>query len=75
MIDHSLLHPTITDKQLLEGCEIAKVNEVASVFIKPYAIPLAVEALEGSSLSVGTVIGFPQGSSCMDIKVAETARY
>ncbi len=72
MIDHSLLHPTMTDKDLMKGCEIAKDYHVASVCIKPYAIPLAVKALKGSDVLVGTVIGFPQGNSAIDIKVAET---
>jgi len=72
MIDHSLLHPTMTDQELLEGCEIAKKYDVASVCIKPYAVPLAVGILKGSNVLVGTVIGFPQGNSTVDIKVAET---
>jgi deoxyribose-phosphate aldolase len=72
MIDHSLLHPTMTDEDLRKGCEIAKKYNVASVCIKPYAIALAVEALKGSDVMVGTVIGFPQGNSTIAIKVAET---
>lgn len=72
MIDHSLLHPTMTDADLLEGCAIAKEYNVASVCIKPYAIKLAVDALAGSDVLVGTVIGFPQGNSAVAIKVAET---
>ncbi len=74
MIDHSLLHPTMTDEDLKKGCDIAKEYNVASVCIKPYAIPLAVEALEGSEVLVGTVIGFPQGNSTIEIKVAETKK-
>lgn len=72
MIDHSLLHPTMTDDDLKKGCAIAKEYNVASVCIKPYAIKLAVDALAGSSVLVGTVIGFPQGNSTLAIKVAET---
>ncbi|GJM30419.1 MAG: deoxyribose-phosphate aldolase [Cyclobacteriaceae bacterium] len=72
MIDHSLLHPTMTDEDLLKGCEIAREYNVASVCIKPYAIGLAVNALKGSGVMVGTVIGFPQGNSSVQIKVAET---
>jgi len=72
MIDHSLLHPTMTDADLLEGCAIAKEYNVASVCIKPYAIKLAVDALAGSDVLVGTVIGFPQGNSAVAIKVTET---
>ncbi|MEM6807046.1 MAG: deoxyribose-phosphate aldolase [Bacteroidota bacterium] len=71
MIDHSLLHPTMTDEDLRKGCALAKAYDVASVCIKPYAIKLAVEELKGSNVLVGTVIGFPQGNSRIDIKVAE----
>lgn len=72
MIDHSLLHPTMTDAELREGCEIARKYDVASVCIKPYAVPMAVELLAGSDVLVGTVIGFPAGNSTTAIKVAET---
>ena len=72
MIDHSLLHPTMTDADLREGCEIAKEYDVASVCIKPYAIKDAVNWLKGSNVLVGTVIGFPHGNSALEIKVAET---
>ena len=74
MIDHSLLHPTMTDEDLLKGCAIAKEYDVASVCIKPYAIGLAVEALKDSDVLVGTVIGFPHGNSSTKIKVAETIK-
>jgi len=72
MIDHSLLHPTLTDAQLREGCELAKQYNTASVCIKPYAVPLAKDILQGSDVKVGTVIGFPHGSSPEKIKVMET---
>lgn len=72
MIDHSLLHPTMTQKDLEEGCAIAKKYNVASVCIKPYAIKDAVQWLSGSEVLVGTVIGFPHGNSSTAIKVAET---
>lgn len=72
MIDHSLLHPTMTDQELAEGCAIAKKYDVASVCIKPYAVKDAVKWLEGSDVLVCTVIGFPHGNSTTAIKVAET---
>ncbi len=72
MIDHSLLHPTLSDADLKKGCELAKAYDVASVCIKPYAVKQAVEWLQGSDVLVGTVIGFPQGNSSINIKVAET---
>ena len=41
---------------------------MASVCIKPYAVPLAAELLAGSGVAVCTVIGFPHGSSAIDTK-------
>jgi len=71
MIDHSLLHPTLTDDELRQGCKLAKSYRVASVCIKPYAVRFAAEILKGSGVAVGTVIGFPHGSSRTEIKVQE----
>jgi deoxyribose-phosphate aldolase len=72
MIDHSLLHPTMTDEDLKAGCDIALKYDAASVCIKPYAVKMAAEILRGSDVLVCTVIGFPHGNSTIAIKVAET---
>ncbi len=71
MIDHSLLHPTMTDQELADGCRLARRHDVASVCIKPYAVPLARELLAGSDVAVGTVIGFPHGGSRIEVKLRE----
>ncbi|HLF36080.1 MAG TPA: deoxyribose-phosphate aldolase [Cyclobacteriaceae bacterium] len=72
MIDHSLLHPTMTDREMKDGCKLALKYDVASVCIKPYAVKMAAEILKGSDVKVGTVIGFPHGNSSLEIKIAET---
>lgn len=72
MIDHSLLHPTMTDKELEEGCKVAAQYGVASVCIKPYAVKQAVEWLRGTDVIVGCVIGFPHGNSTTESKRYET---
>ena len=72
MIDHSILHPTMTDKDLEEGCAVAIRYHTASVCIKPYAVKRAAELLEGSGIPVCTVIGFPHGSQTIATKVFET---
>lgn len=74
MIDHSLLHPTMDDSILKEGIVLAKKYNVASVCIKPYAVKMASDMLEGSDVMVGTVVGFPHGNSRVDVKVFETER-
>jgi deoxyribose-phosphate aldolase len=72
MIDHSLLHPTMTDAELREGCDVAVRYRVASICIKPYAVAEAAARLEGTGVRVGTVVGFPHGSNATEVKVYET---
>ena len=72
MIDHSLLHPTMTDAELEAGCQLAAQYGVASVCIKPYAVRRAAELLRGSGVFVGAVIGFPHGNSTTESKRYET---
>lgn len=71
MIDHSLLHPTLTDADVLAGLELSKRYNVATACVKPYHVPLAREQLAGTSVGVCPVIGFPHGNSTTPIKVAE----
>jgi deoxyribose-phosphate aldolase len=71
MIDHSLLHPTMTDGVITAGCELARQYGVATACVKPYAIPLAKSILAGSGVGVCAVIAFPHGNSTTPIKVRE----
>ena len=71
-IDHSLLHPTLTDQELEAGCRLAAKYGVASVCIKPYAVRHAKELLAGTGVAVGCVIGFPHGNSATESKRYET---
>ncbi|RCS49285.1 deoxyribose-phosphate aldolase [Bremerella cremea] len=72
MIDHALLHPTLTDAELEAGCQAAITYQVASVCVKPYYVKRAAEILAGSDVLVGTVIGFPHGSNTTEVKRYET---
>jgi len=71
MIDHSLLQQVLTDAELEAGCKLAREYDVASVCIKPYAVALARDILAGSSVAVGTTIGFPHGGHTTAMKMAE----
>jgi deoxyribose-phosphate aldolase len=71
MIDHSLLQPTLTDGDLEKGCQVAREYDVASVCIKPYAVRQAAKWLGGSTVAVGTTIGFPHGGHATAVKVFE----
>jgi len=71
MIDHSLLKPEITDRQMEEGCAVAIEYDVASVCIKPYYLSRCAELLAGTTIAPSTVIGFPHGSNSTNVKLAE----
>jgi len=71
MIDHSLLSPTLKDRQLEEGCRLALDYNVASVCIMPYYLKRCAEILKGSAVKASTTIGFPHGGHTTAIKVAE----
>jgi deoxyribose-phosphate aldolase len=70
-IDHSLLHPTLTDQGIREGCELAKQYDVATVCVKPYSIAQAKSHLTGTRVGVCAVIAFPHGNSTTSNKVKE----
>lgn len=72
MIDHSLVRPELTEEQVIEGCETAKRYNVASVSVRPCDVDIAVRRLAGSGVKVGSVSGFPHGSTTTAAKLYET---
>ncbi|MFH1194819.1 MAG: deoxyribose-phosphate aldolase [bacterium] len=72
MIDHSLLHPTMSDEEILNGCTIAKKYDVATVCIKPYAIEMCKKYIEGTDVGICSVVTFPHGNSTTKNKIVET---
>jgi len=70
-IDHSLLRPELTEADVIAGCELAAQYDVASVCVKPCHVKLSQQALEGTEVAVGTVVGFPHGSNTTETKVTE----
>lgn len=73
MIDHSLLHPTLTDRELDEGCVVAARRRVATACVKPTHAARAARLLAGSGVAVCAVVGFPHGSATTHLKTLETA--
>jgi deoxyribose-phosphate aldolase len=71
MLDHSLLQQNLTDAELEQGCLLAREYDVASVCIKPYFVKRAAETLAGTTVAVGTTVGFPHGGHLTRVKVAE----
>jgi len=71
MLDHSLLNPVLTDRELEKGCHLAVGYDVASVCIMPYYLKRCAEILRAGTVKAGTTIGFPHGGHTTAVKVAE----
>ncbi len=71
-IDHTLLKATATKNDIKELCKEAKQHKFFSVCVNSSYVSLAKKELEGSSVKVCSVIGFPLGSMSTPAKVAET---
>ncbi len=69
--DSTNLRLDATDADLRQLCAEAIEHGFASVMVYPTAIPLCREALEGSVVKIGTVIGFPSGRFSVNAKAAE----
>jgi len=74
MIDHALLHPTLTRADLESGIQLAIAYDVASVCIMPYYVKRCSDLLAGSAVLPSTTIGFPHGGHTTAVKQAEAER-
>ncbi|HWB86906.1 MAG TPA: deoxyribose-phosphate aldolase [Bryobacteraceae bacterium] len=73
LIDHTILKPEATRADVTKVCREARQYGFASVCANPYWVPLVRAELEGSSVKVCTVVGFPLGATSTEAKMAEAA--
>ena len=73
-IDHTLLKPEATASQVEQLCKEAREHGFASVCVNPSYVKAAARALQGSSVPVCTVVGFPLGAHVPEIKAMEARR-
>lgn len=72
MIDHTLLKPEATAKEIDQLCEEAAKYCFASVCINPSWVKRAAQKLARSGVKVCTVVGFPLGATSTQAKALET---
>ena len=71
VIDHTLLAPGATPADIERLCSEARAHGFASVCVNGVHVARCAEHLLGSTVAVGTVIGFPHGSHLTSTKVFE----
>ncbi len=74
LIDHTLLKPDATRKDIEQLCREAAENRFATVCVNPTWVSLCAKLLAGSPVGVCTVVGFPLGATTPDTKHYETRR-
>lgn len=70
-IDHAVLKPFMTDKDIVEACRVGKKYGVASVCVRPSDVALAAKELAGSGVVASAVVGFPHGAGRPETKALE----
>ncbi|WP_029150750.1 deoxyribose-phosphate aldolase [Microbacterium indicum] len=70
-IDHAILKPELTWDDVDRELDVAAEWGVFSVCVRPGDVAHAVERLAGTGVAVGTVIGFPHGTTSTAAKAAE----
>lgn len=70
-IDYTLLRPGCTRTEIQALCEKAVERGYAAVCVPPYFVSDAVRYVEGSTVRVATVIGFPHGMHLTEVKAEE----
>lgn len=71
LIDHTLLSPQATQKEITNLCMEAQCFSFASVCVNPFYVKFCSERLKDSPVKVCTVIGFPLGANTTSVKIFE----
>ena len=71
-IDHAILKPELTREAVDADLALAAQYEIFSVCVRPSDVAHAASVLAGTPVAVGTVIGFPHGTTSTEAKVAES---
>jgi deoxyribose-phosphate aldolase len=71
-IDHTVLRPDARTGDIERACKVARELGCASVCVNPIHVRLASRLLEGTSVLVVGVVGFPFGATYTAVKVLET---
>ncbi len=71
VIDHAVLKPTATDKDVRINAQMCKDRSVGDLCVRPTDVKLAVSELADSATTVAMVVGFPHGSNRSEVKALE----
>jgi deoxyribose-phosphate aldolase len=73
-LEHRVTQPTASLADLDAALALASEHEIASLTVNPWLVKAAKRALGRTSVTLGTVVGFPHGSQLLSVKAFEASR-
>lgn len=73
-IDHSLLSPSTSERDIIDLCNEAKKHQFYAVCVNSCYVPLVKQLLTKSSVKICSTVGFPLGASSTEAKVFEAKK-
>ncbi len=70
-LETAIWSPTATDDEVVRACREGLSLGLATVFVRPDDLDLAVAQLRGTSTSAGSIAGYPYGWSTTPVKLYE----
>lgn len=74
MIDHSIIDPFHTERDMVEGIETAIRYRTGRFTTQPIRVKAARKRLEGTGVLLQTYVGFPHGNDHTEVKLLQARR-
>jgi deoxyribose-phosphate aldolase len=74
MIDHSIIDPNHTDRDMRAGIELARKYRTGRFTTQPFRVRSAKALLAGTGIALQTYVGFPHGNDVTEVKVLQAKR-
>lgn len=74
MIDHSIIDPFHTEKDMIEGIELATKYKTGRFTTQPFRVKAARKRLDGTGILLQTYVGFPHGNDHTEVKLLQAKR-
>ncbi len=69
MVDYPLIAPRLSEEEIHAGCELARSLALGSVTVRPCDLAPAAKWVEGTGVSIGSVVSYPDGNETTAVKV------
>jgi len=73
LLDHSVLKPEATDRDIAAGIDVVRAWRIGCYCVQPCWVECAVDALAGDGAKVASVIAFPHGCERPETKARAAA--